>query len=63
MSQRDPIHEMRNYLSIVLGFVDLLLVDTSDDKRRGDLLEIKQATDRAMALLPELSAVPRDQQK
>jgi signal transduction histidine kinase len=59
MSQRDPIHEMRNYLSIVLGFVELLLVDTSDgDRRREDLLEIKQAADRAMALLPELSLVP-----
>ena len=60
MSQSDPIHEMRNYLSIVLGFVELMLVDTTEgDRRRADLLEIKQAADRAMALMPQLSAVPR----
>jgi hypothetical protein len=59
MSEPDPIHEMKNQLSIMLGFVDLLLADTSNsDRRRGDLLEIKQAADRAMTLLPELSAVP-----
>jgi hypothetical protein len=55
---------MRNYLAIVLGFVDLLLVDTIDgDRRRGDLLEIKQAAERAMALLPQLSAVPRKKEE
>jgi len=61
MSDRDPIHEMKNHLSIVLGFVELLLADMdADDKRRGDLSEIKQAADRAMTLLPELSAARKD---
>jgi len=61
MSERDPIHEMKNHLSIVLGFVELLLADMPDgDKRRGDLIEIKQAADRAMTLLPELSAARRE---
>jgi len=59
MVQRDPIHEMKNHLSIVLGFVELLLAESAEgDRRRDDLLEIKQAADRAMAILPELSALP-----
>ena len=48
----ETIHLLNNHLGIILGFVDLLLAETpEDDIRRSDLLEIKQATVAALALL------------
>ena len=63
MSERDPIHELKNHLSIILGFAELMLADTSEtDKRREDLIEIKQAADRAMTLIPELTVVRHEKE-
>jgi hypothetical protein len=43
-------------LGVILGFVDLVLEDTpGDDRRRKDLLEIKQAAAAAVALLAPTS--------
>jgi hypothetical protein len=46
------IHTLSNHLGVILGFVDLVLDDTPEgDRRRADLLEIKQAAAAASALL------------
>jgi len=48
------LHSIRNQLSIIVGFCDLLLNDVpSSDRRHADLLEIKKAADTAMSLLEE----------
>ena len=48
----EAIHALSNHLGVILGFVDLVLQDTSeDDARRGDLLEIRDAAAAAVALL------------
>jgi hypothetical protein len=48
----ETIHALSNHLGVILGFVDLVLVDTpADDRRRADLLEIKEAAAAAVALL------------
>lgn len=53
----EAIHTLSNHLGVILGFVDLVLEDTpDDDRRRGDLLEIKQAAAAAVALLNPASA-------
>lgn len=50
------IHVLSNHLGVILGFVDLVLEDTpGDDRRRKDLLEIKQAAAAAVALLAPTS--------
>jgi hypothetical protein len=50
------LHQFKNYLSIVVGFSDLLLAELSEaDPRRSDLLEVHKAAHAAMALVPELA--------
>ena len=55
----DPVkvHRLKNKLSIILGFCELLLQDTEDgDERRGDLLQIQTAAKSALDELPPLPA-------
>lgn len=48
----DVEHRLRNYLAIVLGYANLLLEDLpAEDPKRQDVLEIQQATERAIELL------------
>ncbi len=50
------VHQLRNYLSILIGFCDLLLHELSeDDPKYADTLEMKKAAVSAMELVPELS--------
>ena len=45
-------HDLKNQLSIILGFSDLLLTETKpDDPRRGELEEIHRAATEALALV------------
>lgn len=45
-------HGMRNYLGVILGFVELVLDQTPEaDPRRADLLEIREAAEKAAQLL------------
>jgi hypothetical protein len=54
--ERELIHQFKNYLSIIVGFCELLMCGLEDtDQRRQDLLEIHKAAQGALALLPELS--------
>ena len=40
----DAVHALSNHLAVILGFIELVLTDTSsDDPRRDDLMEIRQA--------------------
>jgi signal transduction histidine kinase len=56
MGGPDVIHEVKNHLGIILGFVELLLADADlDDHRRADLEEIQKAAQRVVALVPALA--------
>ena len=46
------VHDFKNYLSIILGYADLLLEEMpADDPRIEDLTEIHKAATAAVALL------------
>ena len=46
------LHALSNHLSIILGFVELVIVDTPEvDPHRQDLLEIREAAVRAASLI------------
>jgi len=50
------MHEFKNYLSVIVGFCDLLLRDLPEgDPNRADILEMRKAGRSAIALLPQLS--------
>jgi hypothetical protein len=51
------LHQLRNKLSIIVGFCDLLLSDLSvADPKKAEVNEIRSAGLAALALLPELSS-------
>lgn len=53
--ERELLHALKNQLSIVVGFSDLLYSDTPpEDPRHADLGEIRKAARAAMAIIPEL---------
>lgn len=46
------LHDVRNQLSIIIGFCDLLLGEIPEhDRKHADLLEISKAAQSAIALL------------
>jgi signal transduction histidine kinase len=53
-------HDVRNQLTIVRGFAELLLADMDDlDPRRGDVVEIHTAAQRALALVAAITDAPK----
>jgi hypothetical protein len=56
--QESPlVHQLKNHLSIVIGFCDLLLEDMAqDDPKRADIQEMRKAGQAALELLPDISA-------
>ncbi len=53
----DLVHRMKNHLAIILGFCELLLEDLPlDDRRRGDIMEIKKAAGAATSDMPEIAS-------
>ena len=53
--ERELLHALKNQLSIVVGFSDLVLSETPpEDPRHGDLAEICKAARAAMAIIPDL---------
>jgi hypothetical protein len=51
------IHQLKNHLSIVIGFCDLLLGDMAgDDPKRVDILEIRKAGQAALDMLPNVAS-------
>jgi len=50
------IHQLKNHLSIIIGFCDLLLSDmASDDPKRVDIQEMRKAGHAALEMLPNLA--------
>lgn len=50
------LHQLKNHLSIIVGFCDLLLEDLkADDPKRVDIQEMRKAAYAALALLPDLA--------
>ena len=48
------LHNVRNQLSVILGFCDLLLDDIPEhDRKHGDIAEMRKAANRALTLLEE----------
>jgi signal transduction histidine kinase len=58
MSGEPPeIHQLKNQLSIIVGFCDLLLTDLPQgDPKRADLEEIRKAGQAALELIPDVAA-------
>lgn len=57
VNDHDLIHQLKNHLSVIAGFCEVLLVETgAEDPRRADLLEMHQAAQNAIAVIQE---VPR----
>lgn len=51
------LHQLKNHLSIILGFCDLLISDLPpDDQKRADIDEMRKAAQAALDLLPDVSA-------
>ena len=51
------LHQLKNHLSIIVGFCDLLLGDlTDDDPKRVDIHEIRKAGQAALDLIPDISS-------
>ena len=53
--EREPVHELNNQLTVIIGYADLLLENLHDgDERRADVVEIRSAAEAALALVPQL---------
>ena len=54
---RPFVHDMKNYLGIVIGYSNLLLEELPpEDTRRTDIDEIRKAGEAAIALMEQWSA-------
>ena len=52
---KDAVHTLKNLLSIIMGFTDLLLADRgSDQQQRADLLVIRETAEEALRLTAQL---------
>jgi hypothetical protein len=50
------LHQLKNHLSVVVSFCDLLLQELQkDDPNYADILEVRQAGRAALELVPKLS--------
>lgn len=50
------LHQMKNHLSVIVGFCYLLLQDLQeDDPKYADILEVSQAGRAALEIVPKLS--------
>ncbi len=53
-SESRRLHNVRNHLSVIVGYCDLLLAEVPEhDRRHTDLLEMRKAAMAAMALLQD----------
>jgi signal transduction histidine kinase len=49
------LHDIRNQLSIIVGFCELLLQEIPEhDRKHADLLEVSKAANTAVALLEDM---------
>ena len=48
------LHNVRNHLSVIIGFCDLLLAEIPEsDRKRADIAEMRKAAVAAVALLQD----------
>lgn len=53
------MHNIRNHLSVIVGFCDLLVGEIPEsDRKHADILEIRKAADAALALLEGMAGRP-----
>lgn len=53
-SEGRRMHNVRNQLSVILGFCDLLLGEIPEhDRKHGDILEMRKAANMALTLLED----------
>jgi len=58
-NSRPFVHDMKNYLGIVIGYSNLLLEELPpEDPLRTDVDEIRKAGEAAIALVEKWSATP-----
>ena len=54
--ENELIHRLKNQIGVALGFVGLMLEESSPAvSRRYELLQVQQAMQRAMELVPEIA--------
>lgn len=55
-SQSEPpvIHTLKNHLTAIIGFCEIVLHDLPDGVLRGDIVEIHKAAIAAYELVPQL---------
>ncbi len=52
-------HNIRNQLSVILGFCDLLRGEIPEhDRKHGDILEMRKAANIALTLLEDMRGTP-----
>jgi len=52
----DVLHQLRNHLSIIVGFCDLLMNEVPEgDAKHADLEEMRKAGNAAIALVPQIA--------
>lgn len=56
-TEENPVlHELKNHLSVIVGYCDLLLRNIpADDQMRRDVAEMHKAGQAAIELLPQLT--------
>lgn len=58
------LHELKNHLSIIVGFCDMLLADLPEQNpMHADILEVRKAGFAAIALVPALAKRLRSAQE
>jgi hypothetical protein len=54
--ESEVLHTLKNQLGIAAGFIDLMLDETAaGDPRRDDLLQVQQAMQKALELIPGIA--------
>jgi len=52
MPESRRLHNIRNHLSVIIGYCDLLVAEIpQNDRKHADMLEVRKAADAAMRLL------------
>lgn len=59
MSNRVFVHDLKNFLGIIIGYANLLIDEMpAGDPRRGDVDEIRKAGENAVALVDKWDGNP-----
>jgi hypothetical protein len=60
MASRELVHEFRNLLAVIVNYCELIADETGDPEAiKADLLEIRTAAERALALTDKIRVPPK----